>query len=147
MTLPDIYREHLPSERELSSPYDNDSDLRAIILQFVGTLDIEMPNVRSLFACATGGIVTIGTSHSPEDALIEFSRLAHRLKGSSKVLGFEALGNVFAVLEDGARGAKATLNDLAPFIATCDLFHAGLRRRYIDGSTHEGTLNESGGLR
>jgi HPt (histidine-containing phosphotransfer) domain-containing protein len=76
------------SEKDLSSPYESDADLREIIVQFVLTLEKDMPALRA------------STEKGDMPALV---RLAHRFKGSAKVLGFEALGRLFSELEDQAR--------------------------------------------
>ncbi|MCA2960285.1 MAG: Hpt domain-containing protein [Silvanigrellales bacterium] len=75
---------------DVSSPYDSDPGLLEIIVQFVGTLEMEAPR---LAEC-------ISKRDFPE-----LVRLSHRLKGSSKVLGFETLGTLFGTLEDLARDA------------------------------------------
>jgi HPt (histidine-containing phosphotransfer) domain-containing protein len=75
-------------ERDVSSPYETDEGLREIIVQFVANLGDEIPRLSEVLGRAD---------------LAELVRLAHRLKGSAKVLGFDTLGNVFGDVEELAR--------------------------------------------
>lgn len=113
-----------PPEAELRSPYEDDAEMRAIILQFVESLGTEIPRM---------------ASSADAGDLDGLARLAHRLKGSSKVLGFETVGARFAAVEDGAKGALAgaqpaptrTRSELGALVAACARYGAALRRRFV----------------
>lgn len=112
-------------EGDLRSPYEVDAEMRAIIVQYVESLEADVPR--------------LATSVDAGD-LDGLACLAHRLKGSSKVLGFEAIGARFAAVEDcakglvsGSPGAKgaAVREELGALVASCARYGEALKHRFL----------------
>ncbi|MDG1360730.1 MAG: Hpt domain-containing protein [Phycisphaerales bacterium] len=69
----------------LHSIYENDPDLRNLVVQFVDELDGQVQSIRS--ACISEDFATL-------------RRISHQLKGAAGGYGFDPIGDCAARLED-----------------------------------------------
>ena len=80
--------EEIPRTSEsppLHSTYENDPDLRDLVMQFVDELDGQVRSIRS--ACLSEDLATL-------------RRISHQLKGAAGGYGFDPIGDCAARLED-----------------------------------------------
>jgi HPt (histidine-containing phosphotransfer) domain-containing protein len=92
----------------LHSTYENDPDLRDLVMQFVDELDGQVRSIRS--ACL-----------SEDFAMLR--RISHQLKGAAGGYGFDPIGDCAARLEDDMLGDEMDIAGLSErvedLITTC----------------------------
>ncbi|MHC4245771.1 MAG: hypothetical protein GWP75_08590 [Planctomycetia bacterium] len=92
----------------LHSIYENDPDLRDLVMQFVDELDHHVQSIRS--ACLSEDFATL-------------RRISHQLKGAAGGYGFDPIGHSAARLEDDMLADEMDISGISErvedLITTC----------------------------